>query len=421
MVRHDHARRQPERQPLLSPRSAVAGRSAARWVRLFVAAAITAVCPLAVLADETPEEQRRAAMVMIGTIAFESPDLLGGSAAALGMSCSSCHPRGGAQTRLFIDTLSDKPGNVDITNGVFSPLTEDHIINPVNIPSLLGTRHTAPFGRRGNFETIGDFTVHAIVNEFIGHQPSDLLLEALIAFQESLDFPTVRYLAEDGQLTGSASAPAWRGQAVFNRPGACATCHKPDDYFVDHLTHDVGTDGEFDTPSLLGSAVTEPYAHDGRFDTLADAVDHFVGWLRLDLSGDERADLLAYVETVGSVELVLTLRSSSPEEEALRERFGDFGDLMARLMSLDDAVLTELAVSEINRSFKAIQMYYRDPPRRATRVVLGEWMEALRAVERHVQGGETVAGRQALTAYNARVATDPLPLPDQGPDGGSRY
>jgi mono/diheme cytochrome c family protein len=398
-------------------------RRPARPFDIAVAAMITILAMGPAHAGETAEQQRQAAMVMIGTIAFESPDLLGGSAAALGMSCSSCHPRGGTQTRLFIDTLSDKPGNVDVTNGVFSPLSEDNIMNPVNIPSLLGSRHTEPFGRRGNFETVSDFTVHAIVNEFIGHQPSELLLEALVAFQETLDFPAARYLSDDGRLDSSAPDPVRRGEAIFRRPGACATCHKPDDYFVDHLTHDVGTDGEFDTPSLRGSGTTAPYGHDGRFDTLAQAVDHFITWLELDLTADERADLLAYVETIGAVEIVLTLRSSSDEERALRRRFNDFGALMARLIALDDAPLTTLAVGEVNRSFKAIQMYYRDPPQRETRKVLGGWMEALRVVERHVAAGEPGAAREALAAYSSRVATDtlPLPLPIRETGGATRY
>lgn len=345
---------------------------------------------------------------MVGTIAFESPDLLGGTASALGMSCSSCHPRGGTQTRLFINTLSDKPGNVDVTNGVFSPLAEDNIINPINIPSLFGARHTAPFGRRGNFETIADFTIHAVVTEFIGQHPSDLMLEALVAFQSTLDFPENRFVDQSGALTNEASDSARRGEAIFARPGACVTCHKPDDFFVDHKTHDVGTEGEFETPSLLGSSISAPYAHDGRFDTLAEAVDHFVGWLELDLEVSERADLLAYVEAVGATDPIIRLS----EEDALRKRFADFGVLLDRLIAIEDEPLADLAIDEINRSFKAIQRYYRDPAQRATRAVLEQWMESLRGVERHVLAKENDAAQEALIAYESRVATQPLSLPN---------
>ena len=357
-------------------------------------------------ANEGANPERQAVLEMIGTIAFESPDLLGGTAAALGMSCSSCHPRGGTQTRLFINTLSDKPGNVDVTNGVFSPLTEDNIINPINIPSLFGARHTAPFGRRGNFETIADFTIHAVVTEFIGQHPSELMLEALVAFQNTLDFPANSMLDSNGALTDAASDSARRGEVIFRRPGACATCHKPNDFFVDHKTHDVGTNGEFETPSLRGTAISAPYAHDGRFDTVSEAVDHFVGFLRLDLKGQEKTDLVAYVEAVGATDAKTVLT----EEQALRKRFADLGGLLRGLIALDDRPLADLAIGEINRSFKAIQMYYRDPPHRATRAVLAEWMEALRVVERHVMAGEAEEALDALTAYEKRVQEDALAL-----------
>lgn len=387
-----------------------------RCIALLAAAVVSLGWAAATFA-ETPAEQRHAALVMIGTIAFESPDLLGGTASALGMSCASCHPRGGTQTRLFIDTLSDKPGNVDVTNGVFSPLSEDNIINPSNIPSLFGARHTEPFGRRGNFETIADFTIHAIVTEFIGQHPSDLMLEALVAFQSTLDFPANRYLDEDGNLTDEAPDGALRGEAIFTRPGACGTCHRPNDHFVDHKTHDVGTDGEFETPSLRGMAITAPYAHDGRFDTVAETVDHFVAWLKLDLTASEKADLLAYVETVGAVD-----KTETPgEDQALRKRFSDFADLMERLIALEDPALTTLAISEINNSFKAIQMYYRDPPHRATRKALGGWMEALRVVEREVQSGERDEALAALAAYRARIASESLSLASAEAGGDTKY
>jgi hypothetical protein len=125
----------------------------------------------------------------------------------------------------------------------------------------------------------------------------------------------------------------------------------------------------------------------------------------------------AYVETIGAVDEI----ARADEKQALRERFRDYGALMNRLIVLEDAELTTLAVGEINRSFKAIQMYYRDPPHRPTRKVLGDWMEALRVVERHASAGETDAAREALAAYSARINTDTLPLPDEAPASGSRY
>ncbi len=53
---------------------------------------------------------------------------------------------------------------------------------------------------------------------------------------------------------------------------------------------------------MRGAARTAPYFHDGRFATLADVVDWFDSSYALALSGDERADLTAYLEAVGAVD-----------------------------------------------------------------------------------------------------------------------
>jgi cytochrome c peroxidase len=37
--------------------------------------------------------------------------------------------------------------------------------------------------------------------------------------------------------------------------------------FVDHGLHDVGTKGQFKTPTLVNANFSAPYFHDGRFDS----------------------------------------------------------------------------------------------------------------------------------------------------------
>jgi cytochrome c peroxidase len=69
--------------------------------------------------------------------------------------------------------------------------------------------------------------------------------------------------------------------------------------------------GEFKVPSLRNVALTAPYMHDGQLTTLADVVNHY-SELNLDrlhadgerileplhLSAAERADLIAFLETL---------------------------------------------------------------------------------------------------------------------------
>jgi cytochrome c peroxidase len=60
-----------------------------------------------------------------------------------------------------------------------------------------------------------------------------------------------------------------RGRLIFDstRVG-CAECHHTGGDRGDHVRHDVGTGGAFDTPTLRFAGGTAPYMHDGRYATL---------------------------------------------------------------------------------------------------------------------------------------------------------
>lgn len=127
-----------------------------------------------------------------------------------------------------------------------------------------------------------------------------------------------------------------RGFVVFTSPekGNCAACHqvaKENALFTDNKFHNIGvgvengqvTDpgrfsvtkneadrGAFKTPSLRNVALTGPYMHDGSLKTLKDVIDYYIGGAnsnpQLDknirvldfLSGQERADLLAFLQSL---------------------------------------------------------------------------------------------------------------------------
>jgi hypothetical protein len=97
-----------------------------------------------------------------------------------------------------------------------------------------------------------------------------------------------------------------RGEAVFFRPFphnpefSCAACHIPSSAFVDHRQHNVGTGGLFKTPTLMNANFNAPYFHDGRFDTYDQVIDHFDRTFALGLSSQDHADLVVYLQTVGT-------------------------------------------------------------------------------------------------------------------------
>ena len=118
---------------------------------------------------------------------------------------------------------------------------------------------------------------------------------------------------------------AKRGFVIFNTKGNCAACHAGWS-MTDHSFHDIGlpdTDigrgkqlaeivkmqHAFKTPGLRDISRRQPYMHDGSMATLEEVIDHYIngGTPRasrseemkpLAMTGEERADLLAFLHTL---------------------------------------------------------------------------------------------------------------------------
>jgi mono/diheme cytochrome c family protein len=247
---------------------------------------------------------------------FDSAEIFGEPARSIGLACSTCHNRSDINQRFFIPGISPQPGSVDVDGSFFNSRFNDYRDDALDIPSLRGIRFTAPYGRDGRFASLRDFTRNVIVNEFNGPEPSPLALDALVAYMLEFDFLPAPYLNFDGTLTDLAPPAAKRGEALFQRPfpqignRSCASCHLPDSHFTDNQVHNIGSDegaygstsGGFDTPTLLNTSYTAPYFHDGSLETLGDVVAWFDQRFTLGLSAEERADLTAYLEVVGTGE-----------------------------------------------------------------------------------------------------------------------
>jgi len=78
-----------------------------------------------------------------------------------------------------------------------------------------------------------------------------------------------------------------------------------------NVTHRIEDRGAFKTPTLRELVSTGPYMHDGRFATLGEVVDYYnsggPGLLGMDprihslqLSGEERADLVSFLRSLSS-------------------------------------------------------------------------------------------------------------------------
>lgn len=256
-------------------------------------------------------------LVAYGDMLFDSAQIFGSPARDLALACSTCHNRSDVNQRLFIPGASHQPGAIDVDGAFFNPIFNDRRDDPLDIPSLRGLRFTGPYGRDGRFASLRDFTRNVIVNEFGGDEPTPFMLDALVAYMLEFDFLPNSMLTPGGLLTETAPEAAQRGEAIFNTPFAglgnrsCASCHVPGANFLDRQAHDIGSvapayegarAGALDTPTLLGTAYTAPYFNDGSLPTLAAVVDWFDETKSLGLSEAERAELTAYLETVGAAD-----------------------------------------------------------------------------------------------------------------------
>jgi cytochrome c peroxidase len=124
--------------------------------------------------------------------------------------------------------------------------------------------------------------------------------------QNMLDFPPASKLLPTGQLDARKATPnELRGEQVFYGKGQCASCHSGPG-FLDHQMHDLHVerftkepgDGPIKTFTLRGIKDSPPYLHDGRLLTLEDTVEFFNLVLGVNLTRDEKADLVAFLRVL---------------------------------------------------------------------------------------------------------------------------
>ena len=124
--------------------------------------------------------------------------------------------------------------------------------------------------------------------------------------QNMFDFLPAPKLNSEGKLDpDKATENEMRGQQVFFGKGQCAECHQPPIY-VDHQMHDLGLEkfvneppiGPIKTFTLRGIKESPPYIHDGRCLTLEDTVEFFNLVLQLNLTKQEKSDLVTFMRAL---------------------------------------------------------------------------------------------------------------------------
>ncbi|HUG02708.1 MAG TPA: hypothetical protein VML95_12645 [Longimicrobiales bacterium] len=201
----------------------------------------------------------------------------------------------------------------------------DGLNHPVVIPAAFGLRRVAKEIYTGD-DTISYWNSYVAVMQMHGKgtfidprlgieivNTPDLVtpkLPALREYQHSLDAPPANVASFD-------AAAATRGRSVFNDAGRCADCHIPGSAFTDinegvlHLPAEVGQDPAYADRSITKRYRTTPlrglwqpplmqgpYFHDGSAETLEAVVDHYGEVLALNLTPQQRSDLIEYLKSL---------------------------------------------------------------------------------------------------------------------------
>jgi cytochrome c peroxidase len=180
--------------------------------------------------------------------------------------------------------------------------------------SLRGMFNQQIHGSKRSLRSVEDFTEFEFRTAYFNGDPIHAMKKGfpvidrihvshMAQFQNMLDFPPAPKLDVLGRLDkDKATEQELRGENIFFGKGQCSTCHQPP-AFLDHQMHDLKLerflnepgDGPIKTFTLRGIKDSPPYLHDGRLLTLEDTVEFFNLVLQLQLTDEEKSDLVAYM------------------------------------------------------------------------------------------------------------------------------
>ncbi len=267
--------------------------------------------------------------------------------------------------------LSTRPGNLITTGGLFNFRANNHLLDPVTIPSLRGARSLAPYGHDGRMASLRDFVRNVIVDEFAGPEPSPAVLDAMVVYIEDIDFLPNPRLGPGGRLTPQASIPEQRGQVLFGKPFphdpslSCAGCHVPSGAFIDHRQHDVGSGGLYKTPTLLNADFNAPYFHDGRYETYDQVVAHFDRMFDIGLAVQDREDLVSYLTAIGDGQQPYERDGVIPRLKEIM----DFASVLGAAIPAHDTEIIDLVANTVGGELRELTENF--PTRKDTSIFDG--------------------------------------------------
>ncbi len=130
--------------------------------------------------------RERTAQTEIGRALFRSPAPLGGPAARAGLSCNACHSNGRVNAHFLLPELTNRTAAADVSSEWSSKVRGDGVMNPRDIPDLVGAGQRTAFGHAGE-PSLERFVHNVIEEEFQGEAPPEQAFTGLIAYLRALD------------------------------------------------------------------------------------------------------------------------------------------------------------------------------------------------------------------------------------------
>lgn len=227
-----------------------------------------------------------------------------------GVTCFDCHVN----------------GHTNSATHLVGDIRPQELRHRLDTPPLRGVNIQRLFGSQRALKSVEDFTEFEQRAAYFDGDPVIATKKGLsilergsqvhfmAEFQALLDFPPAPKLDVFGELDPSmATEQELRGEEIFFDKGRCGDCH-PAPYYTDNLMHNLrverfykpqmingrlaSSDGPIKTFPLRGIKDSPPYLHDGRLLTLEDTVEFFNLLLQLELTAEEKQDLVAFLRAL---------------------------------------------------------------------------------------------------------------------------
>jgi cytochrome c peroxidase len=205
-----------------------------------------------------------------------------------------------------------------------SATLEEQMLGPIQDPDEMGlslSEFTARLQRSQSYRR----AFAAVFAEPPSAATAARAIATYVRAQRVGDAPNDRYRSGDHR---ALSADAIRGLSLFRGRANCSSCHTGPNFTDEHF-HNTGVSwgssdwgryrvtrrtediGRFKTPTLRQLRLTDPYMHDGSFDSLTAVVDFYDGggrtnpWIDSDLrplrlTAGEKRDLIAFLLSLSS-------------------------------------------------------------------------------------------------------------------------